>query len=82
MDSETKNSEGKKKYRKIPINNPFIRDQNIWDRKNELYDKVKVSVAKLICFVYFSISIILLTIDWLEDFLLCVLTSVPRHVKV
>lgn len=46
MDSETKNSEEKKKYRKIPINNPFIRDQNIWDRKNELYDKVKVSVGK------------------------------------
>lgn len=31
-----------KKYREIPINNPFIRDPYIWDRENELFDKIKV----------------------------------------
>lgn len=31
------------KYREIPINNPFIRDPYIWDRENELFDKIKVS---------------------------------------
>lgn len=45
MDSETKSSETKKKYQKIPINNSFIRDKYIWDRENELYDKVKVRIS-------------------------------------
>lgn len=43
MDSETKSRDAKKKYRKIPVNNSFIRDKHIWDRDRELYDKIKVS---------------------------------------
>lgn len=36
------NRESVKKYREIPMNNPFIRENYIWDRENELFDKVKV----------------------------------------
>lgn len=45
MNPENKNSETKKKYQKIPINNSFIRDKYIWDRDNELYDKIKVRIS-------------------------------------
>lgn len=42
---ETKNSAKTKIYREIPINNPFIRENNIWDSENELFDKIKVSLS-------------------------------------
>lgn len=36
--------EDRKEFREIPINNPFIRSDDHWDRDNELYDKVKVII--------------------------------------
>lgn len=40
----TKKSAKTKSYREIPIKNPFIRENKIWDSENELFDKIKVSL--------------------------------------
>lgn len=41
MDSSV-NSVEKKTLKEIPIHNPFLREFHVWNRENELYDKVKV----------------------------------------
>jgi hypothetical protein len=41
----TKNENKTKIYREIKINNPFIREENIWDKENELFDKIKVRMC-------------------------------------
>lgn len=33
----------RKKFKEIPINNPFLRDKFYWDRENEIFDKIKVN---------------------------------------
>lgn len=45
LEEETKKSVKTKIYREIPIKNPFIRESNIWDSENELFDKIKVSMS-------------------------------------
>lgn len=45
VSEETKNSAKTKIYREIPIKNPFIRENKIWDSENELFDKIKVSLS-------------------------------------
>lgn len=42
------NEEDGKEFREIPINNPFIRSDDHWDRDNQLYDKVKVNSCVII----------------------------------
>lgn len=37
-----KESEESKRFREIPMNNPFLRDPYFWDRENVMYDKIKV----------------------------------------
>lgn len=38
----SENNLSRKKFKEIPINNPFIRDKHYWDRDNETFDKIKV----------------------------------------
>jgi hypothetical protein len=45
VSEETKNGAKTKIYREIPIKNPFIRENKIWDSDNELFDKIKVSLS-------------------------------------
>lgn len=48
MITEDDTKENKTKiYREIKITNPFIRENNIWDSENELFDKIKVCYAVL-----------------------------------
>lgn len=44
MDGSVKSVEAKK-FREIPIQNPFLREFHVWNRENEFYDKVKVSTT-------------------------------------
>lgn len=39
-----KETKKEKVFREIPLNNPFFRDSQFWDRENESYDKIKVIV--------------------------------------
>lgn len=51
--AEEKTKNGTTKiYKEIPINNPFVRGNNIWDSENVLFDKVKVSLSDEIVQVF------------------------------
>ena len=46
MNSNGEISEKRKKFKEIPVINPFVRVKNYWDEENELFDKIKVIKVK------------------------------------